>query len=85
MADKITITGYLRGTERAGMSSMGNPNYRLIIEDLNGEYRTYVTQSNASLGYGITNPEYRNALCEFELTKAHRVKYARIIESGKSD
>ena len=80
MATKpIILRGYLRGTERAGMSTMGNPTYRLIIEDTNGEFRTLLTKSNAGLSYGITNPEYRNALCDFELTKAHRVKYARIV------
>ena len=78
---KIFLRGTLRGTDRAGMSTMGNPIYRLIIEDENGVFRTYLTQSNASLSYGITNPEYRDALCDFELTRAHRVAYARIVVS----
>jgi len=78
-AKPIILRGYLRGTERAGTSTMGNPTYRLIIEDTDGEFRTLLTQSNSSLGYGITNPEYRNALCDFELTKAHRVMYAHIV------
>jgi hypothetical protein len=68
-ADKLNVT--ITHLERLHNSVNGNPRFRITFDDGS----THLLSSDASLGYCITNTEYRGALNVW-LTKAGRVSYA---------
>ena len=71
-----TVTGLVAGPERVGTSRMGNPSYSVHIVTVDGEVRTYRTQSNAGIAYAINNQEYRKTVHTFHLTRAGRIRWA---------
>lgn len=75
MASKTsTTTGNIVSVERAGTSPMGNPTWRINLED----GRSFLTQVNGSVGYSATNfrPPYGHGPLPviLTLTKAGRVQ-----------
>jgi hypothetical protein len=74
-----TITGRVIKTERATGSINGNPAFFVTLETPTGETQRLRTQSDAMIGYGIQNPEYRDEWHVFELTRAGRIKYGRTV------
>ena len=63
-----TVTGRVLYTERVATSTP-NPMFDVALTDGN----TYRTSANVSLAYAIENPEYRDNLHTFELTRAGRL------------
>ena len=63
-----SVTGKVVSTRHAGTSVNGNPSYWVTMD--NGS--TYGMRSDTSLAYGITNPEYRESVHEYELTRPTR-------------
>ena len=71
----FTVTGKVVATKRVGTSTMGNPTFMVTLD--NGEM--YRTMSNTSLAYAIENPEYRDRVHVFTLTKAGRIRSAMTV------
>lgn len=70
---KDIITGVVVETVRARSSQFGNPAYRVTVEDEHGDRITRTTAANASIGYAITNREYRETSHSFEVNAAGRI------------
>jgi hypothetical protein len=68
-----TVIGIIRSVDRKSTSRMGNPTYKITMED----GIEYVTQTNGAVGYGATNyrPRHGQAprLVILSLTPAGRV------------
>lgn len=58
--------------ERINNSVWGNPRYRVYFTD----GTSTLTMSDASINYGITNPEYRDVPVVFTFTRAGRISHA---------
>lgn len=54
---------------RLNSSASGNPRWLVLLDD--GTETT--TQSDASINYGIENPEYRNTSLTVEFSRAGRI------------
>lgn len=72
-----SITGRVVATERRASSYYGNPAFLVTIETPAGDRVKLKTMSNASICYAINNPEYRDELHTFELTRAGNIRTAR--------
>jgi len=70
------VTGRIAKLDRLNNSTNGNPTWRITLDG--GEVLR--TQSDAAVSYGLSNPEYRDALVRFDLTKAGRVYGATVLE-----
>lgn len=75
------VTGTITRVERMGHTVYGNPIMRVYIEctavdgtDRSGIYRI---SDNASIVYGIENPEYLDEPHTFVLTRAGRISHTR--------
>lgn len=81
-----TIQDVVTHTKRVGTSTMGNPTYEVEIRDdrnLDSDqplYSLHRTMSNTMLAYAIENPEYRDHVHEFTLTRAGRLRSARRVD-----
>lgn len=64
-----TDEGVITHLERLNSSTMGNPAYRVHLDNGN----VYRTQSNSSVAYEIDNQEFRGVTVRLLLTKAHRI------------
>ena len=73
MTYALKVTGKVTRVERIGHTVYGNPIMRVAIESPNGDIGTYRISDNAGIVYGIENPEYRDIVHTFELTKAGRI------------
>jgi hypothetical protein len=62
----------IESLERLNNSVNGNPRYRVHFTD--GTVAD--TQSDASLNYGITNPEYRDVPLRVTFTRAGKISHA---------
>ena len=62
----------IESLERLNNSVNGNPRYRVRFTD--GTVAD--TQSDASLNYGISNPEYRDVPLRVTFTRAGRISHA---------
>lgn len=62
--------------ERLRNSGNGNPRYRVTFTD--GE--SAVTQTDASIGYGIGNPEFKDVPVRFTVSKAGRITHAEPVK-----
>lgn len=71
-----TITGTVTAVKRHGHTYYGNPMKSAYIENDEGG-AWFRLSDNANLAYGIENPEYRDEVHEFHLTRAGRVSFAR--------
>ena len=73
------ITGTVGRVERIGHTVYGNPIMRVYVEGTSAEGRdwsgVYRISDNASMVYGIENPEYRNEPHTFALTRAGRISH----------
>lgn len=69
MAKDITYEATIAKVERQGTSVNGNPTYTIYFED----HEPARTQTDASLGYEISNPEWQGARVKVTATKAGRV------------
>ena len=56
-----TITGVLNIIEKLPLSRMGNPKYRIEINN-----EIFETKTNASLGYSITNFDNKKVIASYE-------------------
>lgn len=77
-----TLTAKVIDTKRAGTSYYGNPSYDVTLETRAGDVITLRTSSNVMFAYACTNSEYREDWHVYELTRAGRIKYARMIASN---
>jgi hypothetical protein len=65
--------------QRLTCSVNGNPRFRVHFTDGSSA----LTQSDASVAYGLGNPEYRDVPLEVTFTKAGRIAYLKVIEKGE--
>lgn len=76
------IAAIVTHTERVGTSYYGNPQYRVELRDDTAEpgqaYSSHLTMSNTMLAYAIENREYREHVHIFTLTRAGRIRSARL-------
>lgn len=75
MADK-EIRTQIHSLQRLNNSVNGNPRYRVTFTDGG----TADTQSDASINYGIGNPEYRDVPVIVSLSKAGRITHVRVAD-----
>jgi len=88
-----TITGKVTRVERMGLSRYGNPYHRVAIEieSIDGtpaESSTPVilrTQIDSGINYAINNPEYRDVVHVFKLTRAGRIYGAELSQPHTCD
>jgi hypothetical protein len=66
-----TVIGIIRSVDRKSTSRMGNPTYKITMED----GIEYVTQTNGAVGYGATN--YRPRLEHRRRREHHRKRNRR--------
>lgn len=64
-----TDEGKIVHIERIGMSTQGNPNYRVTLDTGN----TYRTSSDSSVVYEIDNAVFRGVTVRLLLTEANRI------------
>lgn len=77
---EFTILGRVISTEYRNTSSYGNPSYYVRIETADGRIITGYTAPNASLGYSITNSDYKKKYWNFICKEGARglvIHYAR--------
>lgn len=65
----VTYEATIAKVERVGTSTNGNPTYTIYFED----HEPARTQTDGSIGYEISNPEWRGARVTVTATKAGRV------------
>ena len=65
-----TVTGKVKHLEHLRPSANGNPRYKITLD--NG--KTYQLQSDAALGYGIANSEYRTRNHTFVLSDSGKIE-----------
>lgn len=80
-----TVTGVVRLASRIGVTSMGNPMWRIVIEDANGSLGEFRLSANSSLAGAIDNSEFRERAHVFTLTRAGRVDSARPLPVGSGE
>ena len=59
------ITGTLNVIKRLPLSNMGNPKYRVEINN-----EIFETKTNASLGYSITNFDNKKVIASYEFNNS---------------
>jgi hypothetical protein len=64
-----TDEGVITHIERIGTSTLGNPTFRVHLDNGN----TYRTKSNSSVAYEIQNSDFRGPTVRLLLTEAHRI------------
>lgn len=77
---EFTILGRVISTEYRNTSTYGNPSYWVRFETPDGQILTGYTAPNASLGYSITNPDYKKRYWNLICTEGARglvIHYAR--------
>lgn len=62
------VEGRVIGVRYRNTSSYGNPSYWVTIETPDGDIIRGYTSPNASIGYGINNPEYKREYHTFAIT-----------------
>lgn len=67
------ITARVVDVVRHGTSANANPCYRVVLDD----GTSYLTASDASVAYGIANPEFRGVPVELTLTPGGRIVHAK--------
>jgi hypothetical protein len=71
----MQVTGTIVTANRLNNSTNGNPRFRVVIRDTEGQFDTYTTSTDAAVGYEIENLLRSGAVTTFELTKAGRISY----------
>ncbi len=74
---RYTITGRVIDTERATNSRNGNPAYFATVETPAGDILRLRTAPDSSLGYTIRNPEHRDDLHTFYVSKSGQLLFSR--------
>ena len=75
------ITGKITRVEFLKLSYYGNPYHRVAIEDASGEVHILRTQIDSGINYEISNPEYRDQVHEFRLTRDGRIFGSKLVTS----
>ena len=76
---RYTITGRVIDTERASNSPMGNPAYFVTIETPADDVLRLRTAPDSSLSYTIRNPEHRDDLHTFYVSKSGQLLFSRAV------
>jgi hypothetical protein len=70
-----TFQSKIKGITRAQSSKYGNPAYFISFE--NG--MRLRTQTDSSIAYAISNPEFRDALVEVTTNKSGRITHVKVV------
>lgn len=70
------VVGIVESLTRLNNSTNGNPRY--LVHFTNGS--AFPTAPDASLSYGIANPEYRDHAHTFTLDRLNRITMAEIVK-----
>lgn len=73
-----TFTARITRIERMKSSAYGNPRFMLTFDT----GKSYPTQPDAMLAYGIENPEYRDGPVEVTLNGREHVTYVRPVSAA---
>jgi len=67
------VMGVVTHVERTGYTVYGNPIMTVEIRFNSGNYQSYRISDNSAIAYCIENPEFREHVHYFELTRANRI------------
>lgn len=56
--DRFPIQGKILASESMGVSRMGNPKYRLVVQDKDGKVHIGETMTDANFAYSYSNQPY---------------------------
>lgn len=67
------ITGTITHITRMSNSRMGNPRWHVSFVDADGTFHAFPTESDASVAYGLDNPEFKGTEVEFTIRRGQIV------------
>lgn len=77
MSNETTAVKTIASLERLKLSTNGNPRFRVTFTD--GSVAQ--TQTDASIGYSLENPEFRDVPVRVSYTRAGRIFNVETVES----